>query len=146
VGRLSLEKRIVDLLEAMAQAGWARPLMLVGEGPARAAIEARARRLAISDLLEFRPFLSDRRLLARVYREAACVVAPGPHETFGLAVLEAAASGARVVACSRTPAARVAGPIVHTFAPKDPRDLRRAIEAALSAPVDLPAAAALAAA
>jgi alpha-1,6-mannosyltransferase len=146
VGRLSLEKRIVDLLEAMAEARWARRLVLVGEGPARAALEARARRLGISELLEFRPFLSDRRQLARLYREAACVVAPGPHETFGLAVLEAAASGARVVACSCTPAAQVAGPIVHTFAPKDRRDLRRAIEAALRAPVDLPAAAALAAA
>jgi hypothetical protein len=50
------------------------------------------------------------------------------------------------VACSCTPAAQVAGSIVHTFAPKDPRDLRRAIEVALRAPVDLPAAAALAAA
>jgi alpha-1,6-mannosyltransferase len=81
--------------------------------------------------------------LARLYREAACVVAPGPHETFGLAVLEAAASGARVVACSSTPAATVAGPIVDTFRAKDPVDLARAIERALATPRDPAAASAL---
>jgi alpha-1,6-mannosyltransferase len=90
--------------------------------------------------------VSDRQLLARLYREAACVVAPGPHETFGLAVLEAAASGARVVACSCTPAAHAAGPIVGTFRPKDPPDMIRAIESALAAPADAAAAASLAAA
>ena len=66
---------------------------------------------------ELRPFVADRRVLARMYREAACVVAPGPHETFGLAVLEAAASGARVVACASTPAAAVAGSLVRTYRP-----------------------------
>ena len=80
--------------------------------------------------------MSDRRALARLYREAACVVAPGPHETFGLAVLEAAASGARVVACSCTPAAQVAGPLVETFRAKDPSDLVRAIDRALARRLD----------
>jgi glycosyltransferase involved in cell wall biosynthesis len=71
------------------------------------------------------------------------VVAPGPHETFGLAVLEAAASGARVVACSSTPAAMVAGPLVRTFRAKNPRDLARAIDRALATPRDPAAASAL---
>ena len=144
VGRLSLEKRICDLLCAMAAARWDRQLVLVGDGPARGAIEARARRLGIAKLIEFRPFVADRRALARCYREAACVIAPGPHETFGLAVLEAAASSARVVACSCTPAALVAGHSVQTFAPKNPLDLARAVRRALAAPVDVRAAAALA--
>ena len=143
VGRLSLEKRIADILEAMALAGWSRPLRIVGDGPARGLIEARARRLGLAHRVEFRPFVADRRVLARLYREAACVVAPGPHETFGLAVLEAAASGARVVACSSTPAAAVAGPLVRTFRPKNPKDLARAIRAALATPRDPAAASAL---
>jgi alpha-1,6-mannosyltransferase len=143
VGRVSLEKRIADVLEAMALAGWGRPLRIVGDGPARALVESRARRLHLADLVELRPFVSDRIALARLYREAACVVAPGPHETFGLAVLEAAASGARVVACSCTPATSVAGSLVHPFRPKDPRDLARAIDAALSTPRDPAAASAL---
>jgi alpha-1,6-mannosyltransferase len=132
VGRVSLEKRIGDILDAMALAGWGRPLRIVGDGPAKPFVEARARRLGLDELIEFRPFVSDRRALARLYREAACVVAPGPHETFGLAVLEAAASGARVVACSSTPAAALAAPLVHTFTPKDPVDLARAVDLALA--------------
>jgi alpha-1,6-mannosyltransferase len=106
-------------------------------------LEARARRIGIGDLVEMRPFVTERRALARLYREAACVVAPGPHETFGLTVLEAAASGARIVACSSTPAAAVAGPLGHTFTPKDPVDLAGAIERALATPLDPAAAAAL---
>lgn len=143
VGRVSLEKRITDILEAMAIAKSRRPLWVVGDGPARPVIKARARWLGLGDLVELRPFVFDRRALARLYREAACVVAPGPHETFGLAVLEAAASGAPVVACSSTPAATLAGPLVATFTPKDPVDLARAIDQALTAPLDLRAAAAL---
>ncbi len=141
VGRVSLEKRISDVLEAIVIGGGRRRLRIVGDGPARGAVENRAWRLGIGELVEFTPFVADRRALARVYREAACVVAPGPHETFGLAVLEAAASGARVVACDCTPAATVAGPLVHTFTPKDPYDLARALDRALVTSVD-PAAAA----
>ena len=145
VGRVSLEKRIGDILEAIAMGigGKRPPLWIVGDGPARPVLEARARRLGVAGLVEMRPFVADRRALARLYREAACVVAPGPHETFGLAVLEAAASGARVVACSSTPAAALASPLVQTFTPKDPIDLARAIERALAAPLDPVAAAAM---
>jgi alpha-1,6-mannosyltransferase len=143
VGRVSLEKRIYDILDAMALAGWDRPLRIVGDGPARGLVEARARRLGLDHLLDLRSFVADRRALARLYREAACVVAPGPHETFGLAVLEAAASGARVVACSSTPAAALAAPLVQTFRPKDPVDLARAIDRALEMPRDPAAASAL---
>lgn len=144
VGRLSLEKRVIDILTAMAHAGWGRPLHILGDGPARGVIEARARRLGLASLVRFSPFVRDRQALARAYREAACVVAPGPHETFGLAVLEAAASGARVVSCRPTPAARVAGGLVHTFTPKDPLDLVQAVDAALRQPVDAAAALSLA--
>jgi glycosyltransferase involved in cell wall biosynthesis len=140
---VSLEKRIGDILDAMAIGRWGRPLRIVGNGPAKPVLEARARRLGLSGVVEMRPFVADRRALARLYREAACVVAPGPHETFGLAVLEAAASGARVVACSSTPAAALAAPLVGTFTPKDPVDLARAVERALATPVDPVAAAAL---
>jgi alpha-1,6-mannosyltransferase len=143
VGRVSLEKRIADILEAMALADWGRPLRIVGDGPARALVEARARRLNLAELVEIRPFVADRVALARLYREAACVVAPGPHETFGLAVLEAAASGARVVACSCTPSTALAGSLVHTFHSKDSHDLARAIDTALSTPRDAGAASAL---
>jgi alpha-1,6-mannosyltransferase len=145
VGRVALDKRICDLLEAVAGAPWRRPLWIVGEGPARGTVQSCAERLGLAGSVRFLPFVSERDRLAALYREAACVVDPGPYETFGLVVLEAAASGARVVACSSTPSAHVAAPLVETFAAKDPRDLRRAIERALAAPRDGADAAALSA-
>jgi alpha-1,6-mannosyltransferase len=143
VGRVSLEKRIVDILEAMKITGWGRELHIVGDGPARPLVEARARRLGLTNLVKHKAFVSERRALARLYREAACVVAPGPHETFGLVVLEAAASGARVVACSSTPAAVIAGPMATTFRAKDPLALAQAVERALMRRPDPGSAAAL---
>jgi alpha-1,6-mannosyltransferase len=144
VGRLSLEKRVCDLLTAAAAAPWRPPVWLVGNGPARGSLEQRAQRLGMSERIRFLPFVSERRRLAQLYRGAACVVAPGPHETFGLTVLEAAASGARVVACSCTPAAAVAGPLVEPFEPKNPRDLLRALQVSLARETDASTAAALA--
>jgi alpha-1,6-mannosyltransferase len=144
VGRLAWEKGVFVLLEAaaLARPGW--PLRLVGDGPAGRSIRARAERLGIADRIEFRPFVSSRPALARLYREASCVVQPGPHETFGLVALEAAASGVRVVTCTTTPSAEIAGPLAETFEPGDARDLLGAIERARAAEADLAAAVALA--
>jgi alpha-1,6-mannosyltransferase len=139
VGRLSREKRIKDLLAAAAALG--RAVVIVGDGPARRALAARAGRGPTVRLL---PFVADRDELAGLYREAACVVDPGPHETFGLVVFEAAASGARVVACHSTPAAAVADGLIDTFAAADVDDLVRTIERALTRPDDPATAAALA--
>lgn len=142
-GRLAWEKGIFELLEAAAAAArW--PLWLVGDGPARRALRARAARLGISDRVSFRPFVSSRDALARLYREASCVVMSGPHETFGLVALEAAASGASVVACESAPSARLLGPIVEKFRAGDARDLGGAIERARSAEPSLELAAGLA--
>jgi alpha-1,6-mannosyltransferase len=138
VGRLSREKRIDDLVAAAARLDPPRPVLIVGDGPTRRALgQLRAP-------LRFRAFVSDRDELARLYRSAACVVDPGPHETFGLVVFEAAASGARVVACDSTPAAAVADGLIETFAAADVGDLVRAIGRALARRDDPAAAAALA--
>ena len=70
---------------------------------------------------------------------------PGAFETFGLVGLEAAASGARVVASATAPSVRTVGDLAHTFAPGDAEGLRRAIDAARATPRDVVAAADLAA-
>jgi alpha-1,6-mannosyltransferase len=126
VGRLSREKRIDDLVAAASRLDPPRPMLVVGDGPMRRALAQ------LRAPIRFRPFVSDRDELACLYREAACVVDPGPHETFGLVVYEAAASGARVVACDSTPAAAVADGLIETFAAADVDDLVRAIDRALS--------------
>jgi alpha-1,6-mannosyltransferase len=139
VGRLGYEKRVRDLLDAAAGIP-DRPIVIVGDGPARRELELRAKRSELRGRVSFRPYISDRPELARTYRTAACVVDPGPHETFGLVVLEAAACGTRVVACSSTPSAAVAGSLVRTFEPGDVVDLRRALRASLEAERDVRAA------
>ena len=145
VGRLGYEKRVRDLFDAVARIP-DRPLVVVGDGPAKRELEARARRAELRGRVSFRPFISDRAELARTYRSAACVVDPGPHETFGLVVLEAAACGTRVVACSSTPSAAVAGKLARTFRAENVGDLRRVIVEALDEERDVRAASELAAA
>ena len=68
--------------------GWARP---AGASSGAAASDARL----------WLPFEADRDRLADLYAAAELVVAPCPIETFGLAALEALASGAPVLAADR---------------------------------------------
>jgi len=143
-GRMAWEKGVFDLLEAAASSPREWKLWLVGDGPAQRAIRNRVTKLGLTRRVSFRPYTKDRSALARMYREAACVVMPGPHETFGLVALEAAASGGRVVAADAAPSARIAGPLVHTFKAADPKDLGRAIERAITAEPSPAAAAKLA--
>jgi alpha-1,6-mannosyltransferase len=143
-GRLSLEKGIEDLLYAASISPDPWPIWLVGDGPARPVVKAKAERLGIGSRVSLLSFTADRFELARLYREAACVVQPGAHETFGLVALEAAASGGRVVACSSTPSTRVAPGMIETYDAGDPGDLLDAIDRAKAREPDLGAAAALA--
>ncbi len=145
-GRLSREKGVDLLLEAAARAGDPWPLTIVGSGPLGDALAARARRLGLARRVSFRPFVEDRERLSQLYAQARVVCMPGPHETFGLVALEAAASGARTVTDASAPAARVIGPeLVETFPAGDAGALLEAIERARAAPRDLAAAATLAA-
>jgi glycosyltransferase involved in cell wall biosynthesis len=141
VGRLSREKRIEDLIAAAARLDPPRTVVLVGDGPERNVL---ARRAARDASIRLHPFVRDRDALAQLYREAACVVDPGPHERFGLVVFEAAASGARVVACDSTPSVAAADGLIDTFAATDVADLVRAIERSLARPDEPAVATALA--
>ncbi len=142
-GRLAREKGVETLLNAAARRPGAWRLELVGDGPLAATLRERARRLDVP--VAFHPHERDAEALARRYAGAGCVVMPGPFETFGLVGLEAAATGARVVASATAPSVRTVGALAHTFAPGDVDGLVRAIAAARAAPRDLDAAAALAA-
>jgi alpha-1,6-mannosyltransferase len=143
VGRLGREKGVFELLEAAARSSEPWRLHLVGTGPAGRAFEARAQRLGVRRRVLFLPYVKNPRRLARLYAEASCVVMPGHYETFGLVALEAAASGARVVACETAPSATLIGDVVETFAPDDVTGLLEAIERSRRKPADLPAAAKL---
>lgn len=95
-GRLSTEKHVersVDTVAALHSAGHRVRLVVAGDGPRRAALERRARLLPVT----FLGFVAQRTALATLLASSDVALAPGPHETFGLAALEALASGTPVV-------------------------------------------------
>jgi len=96
-GRLSAEKRperSVEALIALRRRGVPAVLAVVGDGPRRAALE----RLAEGHPVRFLGFVAEPDRVARLLATADVALAPGPLETFGLAALEALASGTPVVA------------------------------------------------
>ncbi|GAA3757822.1 glycosyltransferase family 1 protein [Plantactinospora mayteni] len=110
-GRLSPEKRPERSLAALAELrarGVPAVLVVVGDGPRRERLRATAAR---DDLpVRFLRYVADRDLLARLLATADMVLAPGPVETFGLAALEALASGTPVVASAESALPEVLGP------------------------------------
>jgi alpha-1,6-mannosyltransferase len=144
VGRLSREKGLRELLEAAAAARADWRLVLRGTGPAGDTLRERARQLGLDGRVSFGPYIQDRDELAREYARARCVALPGPHETFGLVALEAAACGAPVATARSTPSAALIEDFAYTFRAGDPTDLLRAIELARAHPEDPGKAAALA--
>lgn len=101
-GRLSVEKRAdrsIDALAALRDSGVDARLVVVGEGPLRIRLERQAAHLPI----DFTGFVADRRAVAALLATADVALAPGPHETFGLAALESLACGTPAVV-SRTSA------------------------------------------
>jgi alpha-1,6-mannosyltransferase len=96
-GRLSPEKhaeRSIDTVAALHESGKSVRLVVAGDGPCRAALQRRAAGLPVT----FLGFVSGRADVAKLLATADVSLAPGPHETFGLAALEALASGTPVVA------------------------------------------------
>jgi alpha-1,6-mannosyltransferase len=130
VGRLSREKGVRELLQAAAAAPGRWPLVLRGTGPAGDTFMERAAQLGLADRATFEPYIRDRDQLAREYARARCVALPGPHETFGLVALEAAACGTPVATATSTPSAALIGAFAHTFRAGDTTDMLRAIEQA----------------
>jgi alpha-1,6-mannosyltransferase len=99
VGRIAGEKDLDVLLR-----GWRRVeqrtgtrLVIVGDGPARRMLRAAPG----GDRAIWIPFQRDRDQLADLYAAVDLYVAPGPAETFGLASLEALASGKPVLSVNQ---------------------------------------------
>jgi alpha-1,6-mannosyltransferase len=108
-GRLSTEKHVersVDTVAELTESGARVRLVVAGDGPRRRALERRARGLPVT----FLGFLSDRQDVARLLATADVSLAPGPHETFGLAALEALASGTPVVVSASSALREIVGP------------------------------------
>jgi alpha-1,6-mannosyltransferase len=109
-GRLSAEKkprRSLDAVAALRRAGVPAQLVVAGSGPLLPMLRAEAERRALP--VCFLGFLGDPALLGALLATADVVIAPGPVETFGLAALEALASGTPVVASAESALSEVIG-------------------------------------
>ena len=108
--RLSPEKRPERALDALAERrrlGLSAVLVVAGEGPLRARLAARAAAEGLPVRLV--GHLDSSASLSELLAVADVVIAPGPIETFGLAALEALASGTPVVVSSSSALPRLIG-------------------------------------
>jgi alpha-1,6-mannosyltransferase len=100
VGRFAVEKELDVLLDAWREVHrrTGAQLALVGDGPMRAHLVARADG---APWVRFLPYERDRDRVADLMASIDLVVAPSSNETFGLAPLEALASGTPVLSADR---------------------------------------------
>lgn len=133
-GRLSREKGLDVVLAALPELHRESGLrvVLMGDAHLRERLEAEARRRPGS--LAVLPFEADRDRVARALASADLFLAPCPHETFGLAALEAMASGTPVVGAEAGGVGELlAGGGGRSFRPGNPEDFGRAALDALAA-------------
>ena len=98
VGRLSMEKRLDVVLEAVAVLRPKVPdlrLLVVGKGPAEQHYKDLAKKLGVAERVIFTGFLPDEDM-PKAYASAEILVIASTFETQGLVVLEALASGTPV--------------------------------------------------
>jgi glycosyltransferase involved in cell wall biosynthesis len=104
--KLQLWKRPGDLLRAFAKANLSDALLVIaGEGPLRAELEAQAAQLGISTHVRFLGFVNQSQLPA-VYTSADLMVLPSEYEPFAVVVNEAMCCGCPVAASDHVGAAR----------------------------------------
>ncbi len=86
---------VVEVFHRLRSEGYAAKLLLVGDGPDRAAAEHRAREL---EVIEDVRFLGKQEPVEEILSIADIFLMPSGSETFGLAALEAMACGVPVIA------------------------------------------------
>jgi alpha-1,6-mannosyltransferase len=135
-GRLSVEKhahRSIDTIAALQDCGVDAKLLVVGEGPMRSRLERQAAGLPV----DFTGFIGCRDTVATILATADVALAPGPHETFGLAALEALASGTPAVVSRTSALAEILTDDSGATADNDPDAIARAVTSIISRPVRL---------
>jgi alpha-1,6-mannosyltransferase len=134
-GRLSVEKRVDRSLRtvgALRSTGVAARLVVAGDGPLRRRLTAQAARDGVP--VRFLGHVPERQQLAALLATADVVLAPGPVETFGLAALEALASGTPVVVDAASALPEVIGDAGVAVAGDDSRAWAGAVTGVMAAP------------
>ncbi len=100
-GRLSVEKnpeQSIAVLKKLNEIGFNARLIFVGMGP----LFNKLKKSALGHPVEFTGYVAGPKKVASYLANADVVLAPGPHETFCLAALEALACGTPVVASNKS--------------------------------------------
>ncbi len=120
VGRVAHEKNIGFLLEALVHARRLRPevlLLVAGEGPAMADLQAQVRALGLSGAVQFIGYLDRGSALPDCYAAADVFVFASRTETQGLVLLEAMAAGLPVIAIAEMGTIDILAPGRGAFCP-----------------------------
>ena len=129
VGRLAAEKNVSGLLGSWLgyrASGGSWPLVLCGDGPERASLEATAAATPFADEVIFTGLKTSRELLP-YYAQAGCFVLPSTREPWGLVVNEAMAAELPVLVsnrCGCSPDLVQEGQNGFTFEPSDASKLQ----------------------
>lgn len=132
-GRLSVEKhahRSIDAVAALRDNGVDARLVVVGEGPLRQRLE----RQAVGLPVDFTGYIGCRDTVAGILASADVALAPGPHETFGLAALEALACGTPAVVSRTSALAEILTADSGMAADNDPDAVAHAVSTVMGIP------------
>ncbi|WAY16885.1 glycosyltransferase [Mycolicibacterium fortuitum] len=135
-GRLSVEKhahRSIDTVAALRDSGIDAQLVVVGEGPLRTRLERQASGLPVA----FTGYVGCRDTVATILASADVALAPGPHETFGLAALEALACGTPAVVSRTSALAEILTCDSGATADNDAQAIARAVTSVIGRPEPL---------
>jgi alpha-1,6-mannosyltransferase len=122
--------RSIDTVASLRDSGVDARLVVVGEGPMRARLERQAARLPV----DFTGYIGCRDTVATILATADVAIAPGPHETFGLAALEALACGTPAVVSRTSALAEILTAESGAAADNDPAAIAQAVTSIISRP------------
>lgn len=134
-GRLSVEKhphQSIHALAALRDSGVDARLVVVGDGPLRTRLQRQACGLPV----DFTGYVGCRDTVAAILASADVALAPGPHETFGLAALEALACGTPAVVSRTSALTEILTVDSGAVADNDPRAIAHAVTAVINRPED----------
>jgi glycosyltransferase involved in cell wall biosynthesis len=138
VARLTAQKSLDTLIDAMALLSdrhAAARLTIIGDGPARAALEEQTRHLSLQERVKFLGLVPQRDLPPH-YAQCAVFVLPSVREGMGLVLAEALLCGAPVIAANSGGVTDIVkdGETGLLVPERDPHALAAAIERILSDP------------
>jgi glycosyltransferase involved in cell wall biosynthesis len=129
VGTWGQRKNLSNVLNAMQQLRWPLPLVVVGK-------TASAHMDQVKDMpVHFLQNLSDEQIRT-LYQRSEALLYPSLAEGFGLPIVEALASGTRVVTSNRGAMVEAAAGLATLCDPEDVESIAEALEHALATPKD----------